>query len=153
MSWLDAVLAYTHFVSIIFVASTLVVEAVLCRPGVTLVWARRLGRIDLLYLVAAVLVLASGLLRLFWGLKGSAFYTNNPVFWVKMGLFVAVGLISIIPTIRFIRWTKLLQSEEVQVISDRDLSGTLRIIYVELALLALIPLMAVLMARGFGYGG
>lgn len=150
MPWLDALLAYIHFVSIIFVSSTLVVEACLCRPGLTLVWSQRLVRVDILYLVAAVLVLASGLLRIFYGLKGTTFYTQNPVFWVKMVLFVAVALISIIPTIRFIRWNRMMNAGELKAVSDEDLSGTLRIIYLELVLLALIPLSAVLMARGFG---
>ncbi len=152
MLWLDAILAYAHFISIILVVSTVIAEAVLCRPALTTEWAQRLGRIDLLYLVAAILALTSGLLRLFFGAKGSAFYINNPVFWIKMGLFIAAGLISIIPTLRFIRWTKTLRDRTVSVISPRELTSTARIIYLELVLLALIPLMATLMARGFGYG-
>lgn len=152
MSWLDVLLAYTHFVAIIALVSTVVAEAVLCRPGLTLAWAQRLGRVDLLYLVTAVLALSSGLLRMFLGAKGAAFYYNNPVFWVKMGLFIVVGLISILPTIRFIRWTKRLQGESNSQIDDREVTGTARIIYLELGLLALIPLMGSLMARGFGYG-
>lgn len=152
MPWLDVTLAYVHFVSIIFVSSTLVVEAFLCRPGLTPVWVQRLVRVDVLYLVAAVLALASGLLRLFFGLKGTAFYTGNPVFWTKIGLFIAVGLISIIPTIRFIRWNRAMSAGELEIVDDKETLGTVRIIYVELVLLALIPLMAVLMSRGLGYG-
>lgn len=156
MPWLDALLAYAHFVSIIAVVSTVIAEAVLCRPGLTLQWAQRLSRVDLLYLITAALALTTGLLRLFFGAKGAAFYYNNPVFWVKIGLFVTVGLISIIPTLRFMRWTKALQTDTTHVIEgvieDGELAGTARIIYLELGLLALIPLMATLMARGFGYG-
>lgn len=148
---LDAILAYAHFLSIILVVSTVVTEAFLCRPGLSLPWAQRLGRIDILYLVAAILALSSGLLRLFFGAKGSAFYVNNPVFWVKMGLFLLAGLISIIPTLRFIRWNKNLRSQAATVISETEILSTARIIYLELAVLALIPLAATLMARGFGY--
>lgn len=150
--FVDAILAYAHFISIILVVATVIAEAVLCRPGLTAQWAQRLGRIDILYLVAAILVLTSGLSRLFFGARGSAFYVNNPVFWVKMGLFLAAGLISIIPTLRFIRWTKALRANTVTAISNSELAGTARIIYLELVLLALIPLMATLMARGIGYG-
>ncbi len=152
MLWLDAILAYAHFISIILVVSTVITEAVLCWPGLTTEWAQRLGRIDLLYLVAAILALASGLLRLFFGVKGAAFYVNNPVFWVKMGLFIVAGLISIIPTLRFIRWSKALRNNTITAISNSELASTARIIYLELVLLALIPLMATLMSRGFGYG-
>jgi len=35
--------------------------------------------------------------------KGSAFYFGNPFFNAKMALFVLVGLISIYPTVRFIK--------------------------------------------------
>ena len=152
MPWLDATLAYLHFVSIIAVVSTVVTEAFLCRPGLTLPWVQRLGRVDLLYLVTAILALSSGLLRLFFGAKGAAFYYNNPVFWVKIGLFIIVGLISIIPTMRFIRWAKRLQGgESNSTIGHQEVTGTAAIIYLELGLLALIPLMGSLMARGFGY--
>ena len=152
MPWLDATLAYLHFVSIIAVVSTVVTEAFLCRPGLTLPWVQRLGRVDLLYLVTAILALSSGLLRLFFGAKGAAFYYNNPVFWVKIGLFIIVGLISIIPTMRFILWAKRLQGgERNSTIGDQEATGTAAIIYLELGLLALIPLMGSLMAHGFGY--
>lgn len=151
MVWLDVVLAYTHFISIIATVATVMAEAVLCRPGLTLPWAQRLARVDLLYLVTAALALTTGLLRLFFGIKGSAFYFGNPVFWIKIGLFVTVGLISIIPTLRFIRWTRTLRVNPGTVIDERELTGTAQLIYVELVLLALIPLLAALMARGFGW--
>lgn len=151
MLWLDALLAYAHFVAIIATASTVIAEAILCRPGLTLPWAQRLGRVDLFYLITAAFALTTGLLRLFFGIKGSAFYVGNPVFWIKISLFVAVGLISIIPTLRFIRWTKRLNANNGTVIAEDEITGTARIIYVELALLALIPLMGTLMARGFGW--
>lgn len=151
MLWLDALLAYAHFVAIIATASTVITEAILCRPGLTLLWAQRLGRVDLFYLITAAFALTTGLLRLFFGIKGSAFYVGNPVFWIKISLFVAVGLISIIPTLRFIRWTKRLAANNGTVIAEDEITGTARIIYVELALLALIPLMGTLMARGFGW--
>ena len=151
MGWLDALLAYTHFIAIIATVSTVMAEAVLCRPGLTLPWAQRLGRVDLLYLVTAALALTTGLLRLFFGIKGSAFYFGNPVFWVKISLFIAVGLISIIPTLRFIRWTKRLNANSSTVIEEDEITATARILYVELALLALIPLMGALMARGLGW--
>lgn len=151
MLWLDALLAYAHFVAIIATASTVIAEAILCRPGLTLPWAQRLGRVDLFYLITAAFALTTGVLRLFFGIKGSAFYVGNPVFWIKISLFVAVGLISIIPTLRFIRWTKRLAANNGTVIAEEEITGTARIIYVELALLALIPLMGALMARGFGW--
>ena len=147
----DALLAYTHFVAIIATVATVSIEALLCRPGLNQRWLKLLGRVDLLYLVAAGLAVTTGLLRAFLGVKGWAFYQNNPVFWLKIGLFVAVGLISILPTMRFIGWGKRLTNAADATLTDSEISATARIIYIELFLLALIPLCASLMARGFGY--
>jgi putative membrane protein len=148
---LDALLAYAHFVAIMSTAATLLIEAALCRPRLDAASARMLGRVDLLYLVAAILALSTGLLRVFWGLKGSAFYLNNPLFYVKLGLFLAVGLISIAPTLRFIRWARQLHATPDQQVSNLEITGTAHIIHLEIGLLALIPLLGSLMARGFGY--
>ncbi len=150
MLWLDMLLAYLHFIAIIATVSTVAIEAVLCRRGLDGTWVARLGRIDLLYLIMAALALTTGLLRLFLGIKGWQFYVYNPVFWVKIGLFVVVGLISIIPTMRFIRWGRTLRTEG-GVVAATEINATLPIIYLELLLLAAIPLAATLMARGFGY--
>lgn len=148
---LDALLAYAHLIAIIATAATLLIEATLCRPNLDAASARLLGRVDLLYLVAAILALSTGLLRLFWGLKGWAFYRNNPLFYVKVGLFRAVGLISIAPTLRFIRWARQLHATPEQAISSPEIVGTTRIVYLEIGLLTLIPLLGSLMARGVGY--
>jgi putative membrane protein len=41
-----------------------------------------------------------------WGGKGWAFYEANPFFWGKIAAFVAIGLLSIGPTLLFFRWRK-----------------------------------------------
>ena len=41
-----------------------------------------------------------------WSGKGWAFYEANPFFWAKMGLFVLMALVSIGPTLLFIRWRR-----------------------------------------------
>jgi putative membrane protein len=151
MFFQDALLAYLHFLALIGTVATVVAEAVLCRPGLDERRLKVLGRVDLWYLVMALLALASGFGRAIWGLKGWAFYANNPVFWVKIGLFVLVGLLSIVPTIRFIRWAKTLAATPGTTVADGEVKAMSRYIVIELGLLALIPLMAVLMSRGFGY--
>jgi putative membrane protein len=144
----DALLAYGHFLSMITTVAALAVEAVLCRPRLSRPLAKVLGRVDIVYFVAAILALTTGFLRVFWGLKGSAFYLNNPVFYTKVGLFLLVALLSIPPTIQFIRWGR--QAADVA-IPPVEIARVNRFLYIELALLALIPLLGSLMARGFGY--
>lgn len=146
---IDALLAYLHFVAIIGTVSFLVAEAVLCRPGLGGELAHRLKRVDAAYAGFAVLALATGLLRLFWGAKGSAFYTHNPVFHAKMTVYVAVALLSILPTLRFVKWSKAALATG-RGPDDAAVHAVRRFIVAELVLVALLPLLAVLMARGLG---
>jgi putative membrane protein len=82
--------------------------------------------------------------------KGAGFYLHNPVFYIKLALFVAVGLVSILPTLQFIRWNRGLKAHEERILRDNDIVTTRRYIGLEMLLLAFIPLMGVLMARGIG---
>jgi putative membrane protein len=144
---LDAALAYLHFTAILLVAGFLVAEAMLLRGDLGARDVAALVRTDIGYSVSAVLALATGLARAFFGAKGWAFYADNPVFWVKLGLFLAIGLISIRPTLAFLRWRRAAGSG-VPAAATRSVR---RHVLVELHLLALLPLAAVLMARGIGH--
>ncbi|MEJ0097074.1 MAG: DUF2214 family protein [Bauldia sp.] len=41
---------------------------------------------------------------MFFGIKGAGFYLPNPIFWAKIAAFLIVGLLSIPPTLKIIRW-------------------------------------------------
>lgn len=140
-------MAYLHVLSILLTAGLLTAELVVCRPGLGLAEVRLLARLDALYFVAALAALATGLLRLFWYAKGVAFYLNSPFFWIKMALYLAIAVLSAGPTLRFVRWSRAAGGAPPDA---RAVAAARRLIHVELALLALMPLMAVLMARGTG---
>ena len=53
-----------------------------------------------------MLIIVVGIGRVFFGLKGWEYYIYYWAFWAKMAAFVAVGLLSIRPTMRFIAWRK-----------------------------------------------
>jgi putative membrane protein len=141
---MEPLLAYLHYLAILLTASFLTAELLLCRPGLDLAGARRLARVDIVFFGGALVALATGLLRVFL-YKGWAFYAPNPVFWTKMALYVAIALMSIRPTLAFIRWSRGTTAPPVA-----EVAGARRAIHAELALLALMPLAAVLMARGIG---
>ena len=142
-------MAYLHSLSIIVTVSFLVAELVLCRPGLTADHVRLLPRLDVVFFVAALAALGTGLLRLFFYAKGVWFYLPNPTFQVKMALYLAIALISIKPTLGFIRWRRALGAGGA-LPPAAEILGVRRLIHVELGLVALMPLMAVLMARGVG---
>jgi putative membrane protein len=145
----EPLLAYLHYLTIMLLAAALTVEMAVCRPGLGPAQVRLLTRIDILFFAAALGALATGLIRLLWYAKGLGFYLPNPAFHVKMTLYVVVALLSIRPTLRFLRWKRVL-GQGGPPPADDEVRAVRRLIHLELALLALMPLMAVLMARGLG---
>ncbi len=146
---MEPLIAYLHYLSIILLAGFLVGELVMCRAGMTTEQARRLAGIDAVFFASALAALATGLLRLFFYAKGVSFYTGNPTFWVKMALYVIIAAISITPTRTFLRWKRAAAERGTAPAGD-EIAAARRLIHIELGLLALMPLMAVLMARGIG---
>jgi putative membrane protein len=149
--WLDAILAYLHFTAIFLLFGFLVTEVILFRGPLDAASVRLLGRVDLWYFGSAVAVLATGLLRLVFGAKGPQFYLSAWPIYVKLALFLAVGLISVGPTLRFIRWRRLLERDPQWRVDDAERAKVRRAIMIEVHIAALIPLVAVIMARGLGY--
>lgn len=145
------VTAYGHFLGIMALMATLLAEHATLQPQMTRLHIQRLARTDLLYGSAAGLVLLTGLLRFAYTGKGMHFYLGNPVFYVKVGMFLLVALISIYPTMQFLSWRKLLTQGQLPDISIQKVNRLRAVIRLQLGLLSLIPLLAVLMARGLGY--
>ncbi len=145
----EAMGAYAHFLSIFTLLGLLVAEAVLYRRSMAIQALALLRRVDFFYMLAAIAVLVTGGLRVFFFGKGVDFYAANPVFWVKLGLFVIVGLLSIAPTIHYIRAARTAQGIEI-VIDPRTYRHIRGHLIAQLAVFALIPLAATLMARGIG---
>ena len=139
---------YAHFLALAGLAAALAVELALFRPRTDGTTARRLARIDAVYGLMAVLALGTGLLKVFGGDKPATYYAANPLFHVKMTLFVIVLLMSVYPTLRFLARRKAADGDAVEY--PARLGTFLKL---ELLLLAAIPLLAVLMGRGYGYGG
>jgi putative membrane protein len=146
----EVLFAYLHLAAVILTVAFLLCEFLICGPDLQPPVIRLLGRIDLLYFGCAMLALATGAVRVFLFGKGFAFYVHNPVFFVKLGLFVAVGVIAIAPTMQFLRWNRLLRAGATRMASGREIARTRAIIALELFLIAFIPLCAVLIARGIG---
>jgi putative membrane protein len=112
---------------------------------------RRLFAADTLWGVAALLWLATGLLRAFGGLeKGSAFYLSSRLFWLKMVLFGLVVLLEIAPMLAFIRWRIQLKRGQAPDVSRAHAFYLIN--HIQMALVILMVFVAAFMARGFGAG-
>ena len=144
----EIVLAYVHFVALIGTASLLVAEHLLLRPGISGAALHRLRAVDGFYGGLAAATLVTGLMRMFWGVKGSAYYYSNPVFHTKVTLFVLIGLISIVPTVGFFRWSRAALKDAAFAPPPADVRRVQMLMRVQLLLLLLLPLLAAAMARG-----
>lgn len=146
----DALLAFLHYLSIFGLVATLTAEAVVLRPGMTPPVLARLIRYDAAYFLTAMLTLATGIGRLLISPKGPVFYMHNPWFHAKIGLFVLIALLSIMPTLTFLRWKRQARLLPDFVPLPAELAKTRRWVMLEAHLLIFLPLCAVLMARGIG---
>jgi putative membrane protein len=146
--WTDAILAYLHFGAILALIWFLAKEWTLLRAGAANVDIERIARADAGFGATAGLVLVTGALRAAFGAKSWAFYAHNPAFHAKITLFVIVGLVSIAPTLQFLRWRKARRADAAFEVSDAEWTRTRRFLMIELHLIALIPLAAVVMSRG-----
>ncbi|MBI3716255.1 MAG: DUF2214 family protein [Betaproteobacteria bacterium] len=147
---LDALLAYLHFIAIILLFSFLTAEVMLARQAMTAGSLPLLARIDRWYFFSAMAALATGLLRLYWGAKGAAFYVHNPVFMAKILLFFLIGGLPVPPTLQFLRWKKSLTADAAFTVPEDEQKKLRRYLMIEIHLAALLPLLAVLMSRGLG---
>ena len=145
---LESLLAYAHVVAILSVVVFITSEAALCRAEwLNAAVVRRLARVDVIYLVAALAVLATGLARTWWGMKGMVWYWQQPLLHLKLTLFVVIGLISIQPTLAFRRWVKQVDADGT--LPDAvEVRRVRRLVMIQAHIMVLIPLAGSLLARG-----
>jgi putative membrane protein len=145
----EIILRYLHFISIFAIVGSLVSEHLLLKRELTRAELYRLSRIDAVYGIAAVVLVTVGLALWLGGVgKPTVFYSKNWIFHTKIALFVLVGVLSIYPTVFFIKNRNGRADEKV--IIPSSIFWMLRI---EIFLLFVIPLLAGLMARGIGFFG
>lgn len=142
---LDLTLAITHHLLIFGLFGVLFAEVISVREGMTVETVTRISRVDLWYGVLAGLIIVVGFCRAAFAAKGWAYYSHNGFFWAKIATFSVVGLLSVPPTLAFIRWRRA----ETAPGADQ-IAPVRRFLLAEIALFALLPAFAAAMARGYG---
>lgn len=148
----SAIVAYVHYASFMLIYAALAVEAVTLRPELTLRAAWQIVIADAVYGLSALLVLVTGILRVLYFGQGTEFYLGNPAFYVKVGIFLVVGTISLYPTFSFLAWTGGLRQGTPPTPAGATVHRLSWIVRAELLGLITMPLFAALMARGIGLG-
>jgi putative membrane protein len=142
---LNLSLAIVHHLAIFALFSVLIVEIALVKRGMNRNTVITVVKVDLWYGILAAMILIVGFSRAVYAAKGWAYYSHNGFFWAKMATFVAIGLLSVPPTLKYLHWKRLPQSP-----SDDQLDGVRALLWIELGLFALLPIFAAAMARGYG---
>lgn len=113
--------------------------------------ARRVLMADNLWGISAVILLISGGMRAFGGYeKGTDYYLHQPLFHLKMTLFVLILLLEVAPTITLIKWRVALSRGAAIDTGRAKLFA--RISHIEGLLVLLMVVAATGMARGVTFG-
>ena len=145
---MSALFAFLHHVAAFTLVSALAVEFILIGQELSLATARRLVIADAVLGAAAGTLLVVGLLRVFFFEKGADYYFHSHAFMTKFSIFIAVALLSIVPTLEFLSWRKTLKAGNLPSPSAGKLRFIRKIIHGELAAIIIILLCAAIMARG-----
>lgn len=145
---MDYLIRYGHYLGFLVLFASLLAEHLLTTRSIDGRQARKLARIDALYGLSALVVIVTGVL-MFSGYgfgKGAALYLKNGIFHAKVTLFVLIALLSLKPTLFFLRHRRAADDASIDV--PRSIIMVQR---VQLLLVLVLPLLGLLMARGLGF--
>jgi putative membrane protein len=142
---LDLVLAILHHLFVFTLFAVLFVEFVSVRRGMDAAAVTRIQVIDNWYGVLAALIVIVGFSRAIFAAKGWEYYEHNAFFWAKIGTFVVIGLLSIPPTLAFLKWRRESTSP-----TDAAVAKVRPYLWTQVALFPLLLAFAAAMARGYG---
>ncbi|MBD0413147.1 DUF2214 family protein [Oryzicola mucosus] len=142
----DLLLAIAHHLLAFTLVGALAVEFAVIRPGLERAQVSVAAAADAIYGMSALLIIIVGVGRVVFGLKGWEFYIATPAFWAKMAAFGVAGVLSIRPTIVILKWRKAGHAEAIPL---KDIEKVRTALKAELFFLALVPICAAAMARGY----
>ena len=145
-----ALFAWLHLLAAGIGAGLLMTEYWMCRRTPDRTQARLLGTVDLGYQLALIASLATGLARSIYYGQAADYYLANRLFWLKIAIFLAIVLIAVAPTLQYIRWNREARSAPTFVPLTRDLERVRASISLGLGLWLVLPLIGILVARGYG---
>ena len=146
----SASVAYVHYLSFMICFGALLFERISVKTDPNRKEAISMVVADVIYGIAGIALLVSGIFRVIKFGQGAEFYTQNPIFWTKIVTFALVGSLSLYPTVTYVLWAIPLSKGELPNVTSKLVSRLKLIINVELVGFASIPFLATLMSRGVG---
>lgn len=146
----EALLAYLHIAAILAWVVFLTSCAALARvEWMNAAALQRLVRVDRIASIAGATVLATGLARSIWGLKGASWYWQQPLLWAKLVLVLAMAGVGISITRRIAQWNRR-HLEDGRLPEPAAIAHLRRQLMWSSHLTVVLPLLGVLLARGIG---
>lgn len=145
-----ALFAWLHLLAIGMAAGLLLTEYWLCRRMPDRTQAKLLGMVDLGYFLALIASLATGLARALYYGQDVGYYLANRLFWLKMTIFLVACLVAVAPAIQYIRWNREARTAPSFAPLTREVERVRASIALGLGLWLILPLLAILVARGYG---
>ena len=145
-----ALFAWLHLLAAGIAAGLLLTEYWLCRRIPDRSQVRLLGAVDLGYFLALIASLATGLARALYYAREPGYYLDNRLFWLKIIVFMVIGLVALAPTLQYIRWNREARTAPAFAPLTRELDRVRASIALGLGLWLILPLLAILVASGYG---
>ena len=146
----SALVAYVHYLSFMICFGALIFERISLKASPNKKEAISMVIADVIYGIAGIALLISGIYRVIKFGQGADFYTQNPIFWTKIIIFALVGSLSLYPTVTYILWAIPLSKGNLPDVNANLVARLRLILNIELFGFSLIPFFATLMARGIG---
>ena len=137
---------YLHFISVFAIVGAILTEQFLISKTMLRSEIKRISIVDSVYGIGAFVLIIAGLALWFWYGKPADFYSKNWIFHAKLTLFVMLGILSIFPTVFFMKNRK--GNEPGKLIDVPH--HIILLIRIELVIIMVIPLLATLMSLGIG---
>ena len=93
----SASVAYIHYLRFMICFGALIYERISLKVNPNRQEAISMVVADIIYGIAGIALLVSGIYRVIKFGQGSEFYTQNPIFWTKIIVFALVGSLSLYP--------------------------------------------------------
>ncbi|MBV1913942.1 MAG: DUF2214 family protein [Pseudomonadales bacterium] len=133
----------SHFIGILILFSVVFGQHIILTKKMTAPQIKKFLLLDVVFRLSALWIIAIGIILWFNVGNVPEFYSQNTVFHIKLWLFGFVGIISIIPTLFFLKNRKS---------NEKNIPVPGHIVWMvrgELILLLCMPVLAAAMARGF----
>jgi len=145
-----ATFAWLHLLTLGLGAGLLISEYWLGRQPPSRPQAKLLGQVDLSYQLSLIGALATGLARVLCYGQDPGYYLDNRLFWLKIFLFFMLAAISVVPSVQYVRWSRAARTAPTFAPLTREVERVRAAVAIGLGLWLILPLLAVLVARGFG---